>query len=171
MNIILIGYRGTGKTSVGRVLAKKLNRTLTETDGRIVEKTGMSIPEIVNKHGWEYFRDLESQVVKELKDKENLIVDTGGGIILRDGNISHLKKQGKIFWLKASVPSIIDRIKDDSNRPSLTSKSFIEEVEDVLAQRLPKYKKAAQYIIETQNKGIEEVADKILSILKKEGTF
>ncbi|MDY6863634.1 MAG: shikimate kinase [Thermodesulfobacteriota bacterium] len=168
MNIILIGYRGTGKSSVGRVLAKKLGRALVETDGRIVEKAGMFIPEIVDKHGWEYFRDLESQVVEELKDKNNLIVDTGGGIILREVNISHLKKNGNIFWLKASVPVIVDRIKDSTNRPSLTSRSFIEEVEDVLAERLPKYKSAAQFIIETRDKGVEEVSEEILKIIEND---
>ena len=170
MNIVLIGYRGTGKTSVGMVLAKKLNRTLVEVDAEIVKKAGMSIPEIVKKNGWDHFRDLESQAIEELKDKEGLIIDTGGGIILRESNISNLKKNGKIFWLKASVPTIINRIKDDTNRPSLTSKSFTEEVEDVLKERLPKYKKAAQYIIDTENKGIEEIADEILNIIEKESS-
>ena len=171
MNIILIGYRGTGKTSVGKILAQKLNKTLMETDAKIVEKVEMSIPEIIDKHGWEYFRDIESQIVEELKGTKGLIVDSGGGIILREQNISTLKNNGKVFWLTAPVATIVDRIKDDTNRPSLTDKSFTEEVHDVLKKRLPKYKKAAQFIIKTQDKGVEEIALEILAIIRRENLF
>ena len=91
MNIVLIGYRGTGKSTVGKVLAGRLGRTLVSTDAEIVRRAGQPIPEIVAKHGWEYFRDLESTVCQELATREGLVIDTGGGAILRPQNVESLK--------------------------------------------------------------------------------
>ncbi|MBN2421854.1 shikimate kinase [Candidatus Woesearchaeota archaeon] len=166
-NIILIGYRGTGKTVVAKQLSKKLNLRLISTDNEIIKKTGLTIPEIITKHGWAYFRKTEADVIKQLAKKTNLIIDCGGGIIEREQNISLLRKKGIIFWLRATLSVIIKRIKHDDQRPSLTGiRSFTEEAEEILLRRTPLYKKAADYDIDTDNKTIEEVADEILEIIK-----
>lgn len=163
MNIVLIGYRGTGKSVVGRLLAERLGMQYVGMDARIVEKAGMSIPEIVEKDGWERFRDLESEVAREVAGLDNAVIDTGGGIIERPENIEVLKKNGKIFWLKASVETIVARIGGGSERPSLTGeKSFTEEVSEVLAGRMEKYRAAAAFEIDTEGKTPEAVGEEIM---------
>ena len=96
MNIVLIGYRGTGKSAVARVLAEGTGREVVSTDARIVEVAGRSIPEIVDKHGWEYFRDIESRVVDEVATRDGIIIDAGGGVVIRDRNTEALRKNGNI---------------------------------------------------------------------------
>ena len=86
MNIVLIGYRGTGKSAVGKILAAQLGRRLVSTDEEIIRRAGKSIPDLVAAQGWEYFRDLESAVCQDLAGRDNLVIDTGGGAILRDEN-------------------------------------------------------------------------------------
>lgn len=166
MNVVLIGYRGTGKSSVGKVLAARLDRPLLSTDSEVVRLAGQTIPAIVEQHGWEYFRDLESKVCQELAGQNGLIIDTGGGAILRSQNVDVLKQTGKLFWLTASVETIAKRIGSDTQRPSLTGiKSFIDEIQDVLQDRLPKYQAAADYVIETEGRSLSQVADEILARL------
>lgn len=163
MNLVLIGYRGTGKSVVAARLAEKLPMTAVSLDEKIEREAGLSIPEIVKKHGWSWFRDLESEITKRLSAMDNLILDTGGGVVLRKENVRNLARNGRIFWLKASVATIQTRIQDSSNRPSLTgAASFLEEIEEVLAKRLPLYRAAAHHEIDTDLLSIEEVADMIV---------
>lgn len=163
MNVVLIGYRGTGKSTVGKIVAARLGRVLVSTDAEIVKLVGQSIPEIVEKNGWEYFRDLETKVCQELAGRTGLVVDTGGGAILRSENVEVLKETGRLFWLIASVSTIAQRIGQDSQRPSLTGvKSFVDEIQEVLHERTPKYQAAADYVIETDGKPVTQVADEIL---------
>jgi shikimate kinase len=166
MNIVLIGYRGTGKSTVGKLLAARLKRDLVSTDAEIVRRMGKSIPEVVQESGWEYFRDLESEVCRDLGNRDGLIIDSGGGAILRQGNVEVLKKNGKLFWLTATVKTIARRIGGDTQRPSLTGKkSFIEEIEEVLAERTPKYEAAADHTVSTEQRTAEQVADRVLACL------
>jgi shikimate kinase len=163
MNIVLIGYRGTGKSAVGRVLAQRLRRELVSTDAEIVKRAGLSIPRIVEQQGWEHFRDLESGVCRDLAGRDDLIVDTGGGAILRPQNVESLKKNGRFWWLTAEVETIARRIDHDSQRPSLTgTRSFVEEIAEVLAERLPKYQAAADWTIATEGLTVNQVAERIL---------
>ncbi len=164
MNIVLIGYRGTGKSAVGRLAAERLHLACINMDADIVERAGMPIPDIVAKHGWPKFRDLESEVARELSTRDNIIIDTGGGVIERPENITALGRNGCIIWLKASVAVIVSRIQGDTQRPSLTGKSFTEEVAEVLERRTPKYKGAARFEIDTDLLTPEQVADKIVEI-------
>ena len=167
MNIVLIGYRGTGKSSVGQLLAERSGRTLMSTDAEVVRRAGRSIPEIVTQHGWDRFRDLESEVCRELAGKDQLIIDTGGGAILRQDNVDHLKAKGIVFWLTAEVATISRRIGGDTQRPSLTgAKSFIEEIEEVLRERTPTYRAAADHVIATDGKTVVEIADAIQALLQ-----
>ena len=168
MNISLIGYRGTGKSVVGEIVAERLGMTCIGMDARIVEKAGRSIPEIVENQGWSAFRDMESELVRELQELDNIVIDTGGGVIERPENIEALKTNSCIIWLKASTKTIVSRIQGDTERPSLTGeKSFTEEVEEVLERRSPIYSSAAQYEIDTERITPEQVADKIIEIWNK----
>lgn len=166
MNVVLIGYRGTGKSTVGKVVAARLGCELLSTDAEIVKLAGQTIPQIVEQYGWEYFRDLETKMCQGLAGKDGLVLDTGGGAILRPQNVDMLKRTGKLFWLTASVETIAKRIGSDTQRPSLTgTKSFIDEIQDVLRERAPKYQAAADHVIETEGKSVSQVADEILARL------
>jgi shikimate kinase len=165
MNIVLIGYRGTGKSVVGHLLARKLNREIISMDAEIVKKAGMSIPEFVEQNGWPKFRDLETEVAQELAERDNIIVDCGGGVIERPENIPALRTNGVIFWLQASVDVVVNRIAGGTERPALTEgKTFTEEVEEVLERRTPLYSEAAQHTINTDDMTPDQVADSILAI-------
>jgi shikimate kinase len=166
MNIVLIGYRGTGKSTVGKLLADRLGRDLISTDAEIVRRAGQAIPEIVTQHGWEHFRDLEAEVCRDLAGKDGLIIDTGGGVILRQENVDRLKANGRLFWLTAAIPTIIQRIGSDTQRPSLTGKkSFTEEIEEVMRERRPKYQAAADHQIDTDGRSLAQVTDAVMAKL------
>lgn len=167
MNIVLIGYRGTGKTVVGRIVAERLGWPLRSLDALIVERAGRTIPEIVKTQGWEAFRDLESEVTLEYAAGDRQVLDTGGGCILRPENIEALKKRGILFWLKASVPTIAGRIGEDTQRPSLTgTRSFVDEIAQVLGERTEKYQAAADVALDTDSLSVEAVAERILAFCK-----
>ena len=165
MNIVLIGYRGTGKSVVGKIVSGRLGMACISMDEKIVEKAGMSIPEIVEKHGWTGFRDMETAVAREMATRDNIIVDTGGGVIERAENIEALRKNGLIVWLKASTTVIVSRIEGGTQRPSLTGeKSFTDEVAEVLERRTPLYRSAADHEIDTEALTSEQVADRVVEI-------
>jgi len=166
MNIVLIGYRGTGKSTVGRLLASRLGRQLVSTDAEIVKRAQRTVPEIIAQEGWEYFRDLESDICRELAVRDQLVIDTGGVAILRAQNIESLKKNGTVFWLTASVETIAKRIGSDNQRPSLTgTKSFVDEIQDVLQERMPKYQAAADHVIATDHRSINQLVETVLVLL------
>ena len=168
MNVVLIGYRGTGKTVAGKIVARRLGMKYMGMDAEIVKTAGLPIPQIVETYGWKIFRDMESKKAHELGEMDNIIIDTGGGIIERSENIATLQKNALIFWLKASVDTIVSRIQGDTDRPALThGKTFIEEIEDVLAQRVSEYKNAAQYEIDTDSLTPNDVAERIIEIVSK----
>ena len=150
MNIVLVGYRGAGKSTVGKLLAERLGMHYICMDAEIIKQMGMDTSEIVLKYGWPKFRDIESALTRELTGLDGLVIDTGGGVIEREENIDCLRQNSVIFWLKASVGTILSRIKDCTARPALTAgKTFLEEVSDVLAVREPKYRAAAHHQIDT----------------------
>lgn len=168
MNIVLIGYRGTGKSEVSKILSQKTGMTCIGMDAEIVKRAAMPIPEIVEKFGWPGFRDRESELARDLSGQDNIIIDCGGGIIEREENIEALKNNAVIFWLKASVNTIVSRITGDSSRPALTEgKSFTEEVAEVLERRTPLYHNAAQHEIETDSLTPEQVAARLIEIKDK----
>ena len=163
MNLVLIGYRGTGKSAVAEILSQKLRMAAVSLDEEIVREAGMPIPEIVEKHGWPWFRDLESEIVERFALRDEAILDTGGGVVLRPENIENLRRGGALFWLKASVDVIVERIQESRERPSLTEgRSFLEEVEEVLSERLPLYRAAADREIDTDRLTAARVADEII---------
>jgi len=168
MNIVLIGYRGTGKSHVGRLLAARLSFPFVSVDKAIVSRAGTSINEIVRQFGWQGFRDRESLEVREIAVWDSIVIDTGGGVIERPENIERLRENGCIIWLKASVPTIVNRIEGGSNRPALTEgKTFTEEVAEVLERRTPLYRDAAMYEIDTDGLEPDDIAEQIVGIWQK----
>ncbi|HXC67815.1 MAG TPA: shikimate kinase [Nitrospiraceae bacterium] len=166
MNIVLIGYRGTGKSTVGQLLAARLGRELVSTDAEIIKRAKRTIPEIVTQEGWEYFRNLESDICRELASRDKLVIDTGGGAILRTQNVEALKKNGTVFWLTASIETIGKRIGGDDQRPSLTGgKSFVDEIGDVLRERTPNYQTAADHTIVTDDRSINQLVETLLRLV------
>jgi shikimate kinase len=166
MNIVLIGYRGTGKSVVGRILAQRLNMRYVGMDDEIIQRAGRAIPQIVEKMGWPGFRDIETQVALDLADRDNLVIDTGGGVIERHENIPALGRNGRIFWLQASVATIVRRIQGDDQRPALTQgRGFTEEVAEVLEKRRDKYQNAARHAIDTDALTPEQVAEEIIRLI------
>ena len=169
MNVVLIGYRGTGKSTVGKLLAPRLGFRYVGLDDEIVRRAGRPIPEIVAAEGWESFRDLEAEVVRDISLQDRCVLDTGGGVVLRAENVRHLQKGGVIFLLTSTTADIVKRIQDDSQRPSLTSgRSFTDEVEEVLRERQPKYEAAAQHRVDTSRLSAEEAVGSIEEIFRRE---
>ena len=164
MNIVLIGMRGSGKTAVGKLLAEKLGKQFIEMDELIVQRMGLSIPEIVEGHGWEKFRDVEEEITREVAKLDNVVNATGGGVVTREKNIWELKQKGKLFWLKASLDTLLKRIGNAHSRPSLTGRSRREDMEVVLAERSPIYERVADFIIDVEGKSPEEVAEAIIKM-------
>ncbi len=159
MNLVLIGYRGTGKSTVAGLLAKKLAMEVVSLDQEIVRHAGRPIPEIVAAQGWPHFRDIESGITRRFSERDNIIIDAGGGVILREENVKNLRRNGTLFWLRASVPAIVARIEGGTQRPALTAgKSFTEEVEDVLRERTPLYEAAAHHQVDTDSLSPDQVA-------------
>jgi shikimate kinase len=164
MNIVIIGYRGCGKSAVSRALSVMTGMKHISLDDEISRLAELTIPEIVQNLGWDGFRDLESDMTRRLALTDRCIIDTGGGVILRAENTAVLKKNGRIFWLTAEIPTIASRIGGDTLRPSLTgSKGFIDEIEEVLTTRLPLYRAAADHVIITDNRTPGDIATEILT--------
>jgi shikimate kinase len=168
-NIVLIGMRGTGKTAVGRTLAEHLGWEFVDVDRLLEEREGVSIPEIVKKHDWEHFRDLETKYTTEVSTKRNTVIATGGGVILRPQNIEVLKKSGVIALLHSPLEHLANRVKKDSHRPSLTGDEPAFELEKIWRERRELYEIAADVIVnfdfETRNKKTD-LARKSKLILK-----
>ena len=172
MNIVLIGYRCCGKTSAGRSIAESLGREFIDTDEMIIEKAGCSIDEIVSGHGWEYFRKLEKDIIKNVSSMENMVIATGGGVVTDAENLKNLKANGFVVWLYADTNAIKKRLNEDkrsaANRPSLTGGSPSDEIKKVLEQRNPLYKNAGDMAVDTTQLSINEVADMIVEKVRKQ---
>jgi shikimate kinase len=170
VNIVLIGYRGAGKSTVAGLLASALRMPMVSLDQEIVRREGHRIPEIVAAHGWGYFRDLESRVVDDYAGRNGWVIDAGGGVILREENVRNLRRNGILVWLSAPPSVLIQRIRDDGERPALKEgKTFLEEVEEVLKERLPLYRSAAHWSIDVSASTPEEISTRIQVRLREEG--
>jgi len=167
MNVILVGYRGTGKSAVARELADALGWTPVSLDVELQREAGKSIPEIVEERGWPGFRDLEEKIVSAHAAKDGQVIDCGGGVIEREANFEKLRKAGTVIWLTASVSTIVARIGPDDQRPSLTgTKSFTDEVEEVLQRRNPLYRRIAHHEVENDGRTIQEVVREIRRLVQ-----
>lgn len=164
MRIILIGFMGTGKSVVGKRLSQIKNLEFVDMDNEIEKVQGVSISYIFEKYGQEYFRNLETNLLKELLSRDNIIISTGGGIITNKGNIEILKKEDKVIFLDANVETIVKNVSREINkRPLLKESSNLNNtIKTLLIDRYEKYKKTANFIIDINEKNIEEVVSQIL---------
>ncbi len=166
-NIVLIGYRGVGKTTIAQKLSELLDYKVIATDALIEQKIG-SISEYVAKNGWEAFRTIETEVIKSI-GQSNMIIDCGGGAVLNEDNVHTLKKNAIFFWLSAPAAIIRQRLAQSHERPPLTQNaSALDEIKGVLAQRIPHYKKAAQYEIPTKKISPDAITAQIAAHYFKE---
>ena len=171
MNIVLIGYRGTGKSVISKVLADILHCPRYSFDEEIIRQTGKSIREIVEQEGWERFREIERGVVEKVSlEVRNSIIDCGGGVVVDERNVMDLRRSGKVALLTSSFEKIIQRISRDLSRPSLESAiSFEEEQRKVLRERDSKYRAAADCVFDTTNLKPHQIAVEIIEHFKKKG--
>jgi shikimate kinase len=170
MNIYLVGYRCTGKTTVGRWVAEQRGWSFVDSDEQIVRTHGMTIQHIVAAQGWEGFRDKEKRVMERICAVDCCVVGTGGGVVIDPDNVSRMQRTGVVFWLKASPATIRQRMKNDHGgplRPSLTTTGTDREVEAVLAQREPLYRRAAEFEIETDGLSPEAVGQQVAEHIRK----
>ncbi|NNM84617.1 MAG: shikimate kinase [Phycisphaerales bacterium] len=162
MNIVLIGYRGSGKSVVGKLLAARLGMAFCDTDEIIVAKAGKTIREIFAVGGEPAFRLLERDAVAQAARLDNTVIAAGGGVVLDPANISALKHSAKIVWLSATAEVLYQRISADAasqhTRPNLTTAGGLEEVKRLLARRTPLYQAAADITVDADNQTPEQLA-------------
>ncbi|WP_409251336.1 shikimate kinase [Bacillus sp. SCS-153A] len=161
--IFLIGFMGTGKTTIGNVLAQKLQCPCVDTDQLIEEKYSMRIKEIFEEYGEERFREMETETLQELKEEE-IVVMTGGGMADRKVNRELMKEKGKVVWLNCEFNEIIKRIANDASRPLVMQKG-LTGLKSLYEKRLPVYDSAADYTIETSAITVDETVKRIISCL------
>ena len=164
--LFLTGYRGTGKTTVARLVADRLGWNWIDSDHQIEQTVGKTIAQIFADQGEPAFRDLEEQVVADLSTHDQIVIALGGGAILREATQQRLVQAGPVVWLQASATVIAERLANDrvtaDQRPSLTGQGVLDEIEQVLAEREPIYSGCATLTVDTESKSPEEVAEEIL---------
>jgi shikimate kinase len=166
-NIALIGFMGTGKTAVGKLLAQKLGKEFIELDALIEKKAGRSIPEIFRRDGEVHFRELEIEAVMEVSTQRNIVIACGGGVVLNTINIERLRKESVIICLTASPSVILRRTADDkASRPLLNVADRAGEIRNLLDFRRPFYARAADFTVNTTRLNIMGVVARILEKLK-----
>lgn len=164
-NIFLIGFMGVGKSTVSDYLSKILASPQVEMDQVIVNKEQMSINKIFEEYGEEYFRNCETNLLIELQKKNNQIVSCGGGVAMRESNVKEMKKNGRVVLLTASPETILERVKDSDERPLLRGRKNTEYISELMEIRRPKYRAAADVIVDTDHKSVEEIAEEIVGKL------
>lgn len=168
-NIVLIGYMGCGKTTVSREILYGIPAQPIDTDEEIVKRKEMSIPEIFEKEGEEAFRTEETKLLQELLDttKQGIVLSTGGGMPLREENRRLLKQIGTVIYLKASPEETYQRLKNDTNRPLLKAPDRQERIRKMIAERMPIYMEAADFVISVDGRTPEDIAAEIKDLCWK----
>jgi shikimate kinase len=170
--IILTGYRATGKSSIGKILADMLGFGFIDTDETIEKRQGETITEMVGRGGWDLFRRKEENLLLELARSRNKVIASGGGSVMHERAWSKLRQDALVVWLTADIKTICRRLAADGDtedqRPPLTEMGTMDEIAMVLSQRQPLYEKSSDITIDTEGKNPEEVAEIILKKLKEE---
>lgn len=164
-NIYLVGFMGTGKSTVGKALAKVLNKEFKDLDELIEERENRKIVEIFEQFGEQYFREVETAVVREISEKENLVIATGGGVVVNEENFSLLKKSGTLITLVASPEAIYERIKDSIERPLLNVENPLDTIKRMLFERAYYYIKS-DFIVDTTEREIDDIISEICELIK-----
>ena len=161
-NIYLIGLMGSGKTTLGKILSKKLDKHFYDSDQVIEEKLGVNVPMIFEYEGEAGFREREKDILKELVSKQNIVLATGGGIILSESNRDLLAKNGIVIYLKSNQKDLVLRMKNDKTRPLLKNGNVELIIKKLCQEREPLYEEIADFKITTKNKRIYEVVNEII---------
>lgn len=162
-NLVLIGFMGAGKTTISNTLKHIFAMDVIEMDQIIAEREGMSISEIFETYGEQYFRDAETNLLIELQNRKNVVISCGGGTPLREVNVAEMKKNGKVILLTAEPETIFDRVKDSHDRPVIENNKNISFITELMEQRRPKYEAAADIIIHTDGKNEYEICEEIIA--------
>jgi shikimate kinase len=172
-NLVLIGYRGSGKTRVGREVARKLGWRLVDTDELIEAAAGRCIRDIFAHDGQEHFRALETRIIEQVVGAGRQVIAVGGGAVLSAGNRSRLRQAGICIWLTAPAAELYRRLKADprsgKTRPALSRRGGLAEVRHLLAQRRPLYAELADHVVPTRTRSIEDVATAVLRAVAGDG--
>ncbi len=161
-NIFLIGFMGAGKSTVSDYLNRAYGMDVVEMDRIIAQRQGMSISDIFENYGEQYFRDLETNLLIEMQSKSNVVVSCGGGTPMRENNVAEMKKNGRVVLLTAKPETILDRVKDSHDRPLIENNKTVPFIADLMEKRREKYEAAADIIIETDGKNKEQICEEIL---------
>jgi shikimate kinase len=164
-NIFFVGLMGAGKTTIGRLLAKHLNKTFYDTDHEIEKRTGVNIPLIFELEGEAGFRKREVTIIEELSRLQNIVLATGGGAVLMQKNRENLKKNGTVIYLRANVHELWQRTRNDKNRPLLQTKNSREKLEQLFAERDPYYSDVASVIVDTGGQPVGTIVHHIEQLL------
>jgi shikimate kinase len=167
-NIVLIGFMGAGKTTISSYLSTLFAMDIVEMDEIIADREGMSISDIFEVYGEEYFRDAETNLLIEMQSRKNVVISCGGGVPLRERNVAEMKKNGKVVLLTASPETILDRVKDDHNRPLIENNKTVEYIGELMEKRRQKYEAAADIIINTDEKTTLEICNELVDQLMKD---
>ena len=166
-NIFLIGFMGAGKSTVARAMKKHYGMRLIEMDEQIEYQEKMSVPKIFEVHGEPYFRKLETDLLEGLSSQENIVVSCGGGVPMRACNVEAMRKSGKVIYLRTSPQQIYERVKTSHNRPLLEGNMNVEYISKLLSQRLPKYLEAADAVVSTDGKRVEDICKEIIGLISE----
>ena len=166
MNIILIGFMGTGKSEVGKALAKQLGLRYVDTDALIETEEKQPISDIFGQKGEAYFRELETNLLKKIQSSDNCVIAAGGGMGLRAENVKMLKAMGKVVLLQASPAVIYARVKNEKHRPLLNVQDPAAEIGKILEKRQTAYAQAADFTLDTSSLNIETAAQEVIKWLK-----
>lgn len=168
-NIVLIGFMGTGKTTISENLKKEYGLDIVDMDQEIEMQEKMSIPEIFTTYGEEHFRNLETELLIALQQRKNTVISCGGGAALRECNVKEMKKNGKVVLLTASPEVIFERVKGSDDRPVLKGRKNVEGIAELMEQRRPKYEAAADIVIDTDHKSAHAICEELMQKLKGVG--
>ena len=166
-NIFLIGFMGSGKSSIAAGMKRRYGMQVVEMDEELSERAGMSIPEIFERFGEAYFRDLETEYLKDIQKKSDQVISCGGGIVLRPENVQIMKKQGAVVLLKASPETVLKRVEKNDDRPLLRGKKNVESIGELMEQRRERYEAAADLVIETDGRCVDEICTEIKKKLEE----
>lgn len=166
-NIMLIGFMGAGKTTVSRALSKITGMKEIDMDAYIVEKEGMSIADMFEKFGEEYFRKKETDSLIEIMKNKNCIVSCGGGVVVKDENVEYMKDGGTVVLLTATPETTLERVKHSTDRPILNGNMNVEFITELMNKRKERYLAVADVIVATDNKAISEICAEIMDKISK----
>ena len=166
-NIFLIGFMGAGKSTICDYLKNALAMDVVEMDQCIVERQGMSISDIFETYGEEYFRELETNLLIEMQSRSNVVVSCGGGVPMRERNVAEMKKNGRVVLLTAKPETILERVKDNHDRPLLENNKNVSFIADLLEKRRAKYEAAADIVIQTDGKSELEICEELIHRLRE----